>query len=160
VAAHLIKRGGLAGLVAGVMFLLVGIFILIAPPQVAVFNSFGDYLVKVILVVAFALTMAAIVGLHTLQSVRYGLLGAAGSLITFVGYTLTAGITALLMLVGSEALYSVRLIGGLAVLIGSVLLGAMTLRARVLPWWCGVLLIVGFPWAMSWTWSSARGARR
>ena len=21
----------------------------------------------------------------------------------------------------------------------------MTLRARVLPWWCGVLLIVGFP---------------
>ncbi len=50
--------------------------------------------------------------------------------------------------------------GGLAVLIGSVLLGAMTLRARVLPWWCGVLLIVGFPWAMSWTWSSARGARR
>jgi hypothetical protein len=24
-------------------------------------------------------------------------------------------------------------------------LGIMTLRARVLPWWCGVLLIVAFP---------------
>ncbi len=31
------------------------------------------------------------------------------------------------------------------VLGGSILLGAMTLYARVLPWWCGVLLIVGFP---------------
>ena len=30
-------------------------------------------------------------------------------------------------------------------LIGSILLGAMTIRARILPWWCGVLLIVGFP---------------
>jgi hypothetical protein len=30
------------------------------------------------------------------------------------------------------------------VLVGSILLGAMTIRARVLPWWCGVLLIVGF----------------
>ncbi len=29
-------------------------------------------------------------------------------------------------------------------LVGSILLGAMTIRARVLPWWCGVLLIVGF----------------
>jgi len=36
-------------------------------------------------------------------------------------------------------------VGGLAVLIGSILLGAMTIRARILPWWCGVLLIAGFP---------------
>jgi hypothetical protein len=33
---------------------------------------------------------------------------------------------------------------GLVVLVGSILLGAMTIRARILPWWCGVLLIVGF----------------
>jgi hypothetical protein len=31
------------------------------------------------------------------------------------------------------------------VLVGSILLGAMTLYARVLPWWCGVLLIAGSP---------------
>jgi hypothetical protein len=35
--------------------------------------------------------------------------------------------------------------GGLMVLVGSILLGAMTLYARVLPWWCGVLLIAGSP---------------
>ena len=66
-------------------------------------------------------------------------------MITFLGYTLTATVTPVTVLLGSEALYSVRLIGGLAVLIGSILLGAMTLRARVVPWWCGVLPIVGFP---------------
>jgi hypothetical protein len=54
---------------------------------------------------------------------------------------LTAGST----LVEGEALYAVRLIAAAAVLIGSILLGAMILVARVLPWWCGVLLIVGFP---------------
>jgi uncharacterized membrane protein YhaH (DUF805 family) len=66
-------------------------------------------------------------------------------LITFLGYALSATISAVTVLLGSEALYSVRLVGGLAVLIGSILLGAMTLRARVVPRWCGVLLIVGFP---------------
>jgi hypothetical protein len=40
---------------------------------------------------------------------------------------------------------SVRLIGGVAVLIGSILLGVMTIRTRIVPWWCGVLLIVAFP---------------
>ena len=132
-------------MVAAVLFVLAGILILIAPPQEAVFNSFGDYLSEVILVVAFALTLVAIAGLHALQSGRYGRLGAAGSLITFIGYALIVVVAAVSILVGGEALFTVRLLGALAVLIGSALLGAMTLRARVLPWWCGVLLIVGFP---------------
>jgi hypothetical protein len=133
-ASHLIRWGGLAGLLAGVMFVLAGILILIAPPQGAVFNSFGDYLSEVILVVAFALTLVAITGLHALQRGRYGRLGAAGSLITFIGYALIVVVAAVTVLVGGEALFAVRLIGALAVLISSVLLGAMTLRARVLPW--------------------------
>jgi hypothetical protein len=31
------------------------------------------------------------------------------------------------------------------VLVGSALLGVIIIRARLLPWWCGVLLIVTFP---------------
>ena len=72
-------------------------------------------------------------------------MGAAGSSIAFIGYALIVVVAAVSIRVGGEALFAVRLIGALAILIGSVLLGAMTLRARVLPWWCGVLLIVGFP---------------
>lgn len=49
------------------------------------------------------------------------------------------------MAAGDESLSNVRIGGGLAVLIGSVLLGVIILRARMLPWWCGVLLIVALP---------------
>jgi hypothetical protein len=144
-SSHIVRWGGLAGVVAAVMWVLSAVLIFLTPPQSVSFTSFSDYLLQIVLLVAYAGTMVAIVGLHALQSGRYGPLGAAGSLITFLGYALSATISAVTVLLGSEALYSFRLIGGLAVLIGSILLGAMTLRARVVPWWCGVLLIVGFP---------------
>jgi hypothetical protein len=65
--------------------------------------------------------------------------------ITFIGYALIVLVTAVSTLVRGEALFVVHLIVALAVVMGSIFLGAMTLRARVLPWWCGVLLLVGFP---------------
>ena len=142
---RLVRWGGSAGLAAGVAFTVAGLLVLVAPPQEAVADSFRVYLATVILVVAFSSTLGAVAGLHALQSGRYGPLGAAGSFLTFLGYALTAATTAVSVLVGSEAIYSVRLVGGFAVLTGSILLGAMTSRARVLPWWCGVLLIVSFP---------------
>jgi hypothetical protein len=51
----------------------------------------------------------------------------------------------LITVVGGEPLSFVRFMGGLVMVVGSILLGVMTLYARVLPWWCGVLLIVSFP---------------
>jgi hypothetical protein len=53
-------------------------------------SSFSDYLIEVVIVVAFALAMVAIAGLHALQtqSRRYGWLGAAGALLAFVGYAI------------------------------------------------------------------------
>jgi hypothetical protein len=135
VSSDVVRWGGWAGVVAGVMFVLSTTLSLLAPP----------YLFAIIFVVALTLTLVAIAGLHAVQSRRYGRLGAAGSLITFIGYALIGVVTAVSTLVGGEALYNVRLIAAAAVLIGSILLGAMILRARVLPWWCGVLLIVGFP---------------
>jgi hypothetical protein len=147
VSSNLIRWGGLAGLLAGVMYVLADILGDLAPQQ-RVFDSFSDYLQEVIFAVAVAGTLGAIAGLHALHSGRYGRLGAAGSLLAFIGYALFFVRTAVTILVGGQApLYAVRIsiVGALAVLIGSVLLGVMTLRARVLPWWCGVLLIVGFP---------------
>jgi hypothetical protein len=143
-SSGIVRWGGWAGVVAAIMYVLAGTLILIAPLQ-RVFGSISEHLIEVILVVAFAVTLVVIAGLHGLQSRRYGRLGAAGSSITFIGYALIVVVTAVTILVGGEALFAVRLIGALAILIGSVLLGAMSLRARVLPWWCGVLLIVGFP---------------
>ena len=110
-------------------------------------SSFSDYLVEIVVVLAFVLTLVTLAGLHAAQrhSGRYGILGAAGFWLTFSGYVVVLVTVHLTLLAGDEAILSVRLVGGLLVLVGSILLGAMTIRARVLPWWCGVLLIVGFP---------------
>ena len=158
-SSDLIRWGGLAGVLAGVMYVLTDILNLLAPQQ-RVFDSFSDYLIEVIFAVAVAGTLGAIAGLHALQSGRYGRLGAAGSLLAFIGYALIVVVTAVSVLAGGQALYLVRLVGAAAVLIGSALLGATTLRTQIMPWWCGVLLIVGFPWATSPTRSWPRGARR
>jgi hypothetical protein len=136
-SSDLVRWGGLAGVVAGVMFVLAGILILIAPPQRVSFNSFRDYLIEIILVVAFAETLVAIAGLHALQNGHYGRSGAAGSLITFIGYALIVVVTAATTLAGGEALHNVRLIGGLAVLIGSILLGVHPTRTdTAMVVWC------------------------
>ena len=130
--SNLVRWGGGAGVAAGVMFVLSTLLNLLAPQQQGVLNSFSDYLYAIILAVAFALPLVVIAGVHALHSRRYGRLGAAGSLITFIGYALISVLTAGSTLVQGEALYAVRLIAAAAVLIGSILLGAMILRARVL----------------------------
>jgi hypothetical protein len=143
-SSDLVRWGGLAGVAAGVLYVLSAIISLFAPQQ-RVFDSFSDYLIEILFVVALAGTLVAIAGLHALQSGPYGRLGAAGSLIVFVGYALLFVAAAATTLAGREVLDAVFPVGVLAILVGSILLGAMTLRTRVLPWWCGVLLIVGFP---------------
>src|SRR4051812_31235141 len=86
-------------------------------------------------------------GFYTLHSGsgRYGRLGAAGSLLTFIGYAIVFGVIIISILEGGASLLTVRLSAATAVLICSILLGAMVIRARIIPWWCGVLLIVAFP---------------
>jgi hypothetical protein len=145
-SSGMVRWGGLAGLAAAVVFLLSGILTFVAPPQ-GVPSSFSDYLVEIVVVAAFVLTLVTLVGLHAAQrhSGRYGILGAAGFWLTFSGYVIVVVMAHLTLLAGGEPILSVRFVGGLLVLVGSILLGAMTIRARVLPWWCGVLLIVGFP---------------
>jgi hypothetical protein len=142
--SEMVRWGGLAGLAAGLMFLLSGILTLIAAPQI-ILGSLSYYLLEIVLVAAFALTLVTIVGLHALQRGRYGRLGTAGSLLTFVGYALVLVSAHLITVVGGEPVSFVRLMGGLVMVVGSILLGVMTLYARVLPWWGGVLLIVSFP---------------
>src|SRR3712207_737900 len=142
----MVKWGGLAGVVAAVMFVLTTVLMQLAPLQ-RVYDSLSDYLYQVVALVAYAGAMGAILGLHALQSQsgRYGRLGAMGSFLAFIGYAIIFVVTAVSALQGGQALLTVRLIGGVAILIGSILLGVMTIRARLVPWLCGVLLIVAFP---------------
>jgi hypothetical protein len=143
-SSNLLRWGGIAAVIGGVLYVLTGIMGLFAS-QEEVFDSFIDYLIEVLFVLALVGTLVAIAGLHVLQKERYGPLGAAGSLTAFVGHVLLLVAAAATTLAGREALGIVFLLGSLVALVGLTLLGAMTLRARVLPKWCGVLLIVGLP---------------
>jgi hypothetical protein len=147
VSSNVVRRGGLAGVVAAVMWVLSAILILLATPQRVSFDSFSDYLLQIVLLVAYAGTLVAVLGLHVLHSGsgRYGRLGAAGSLLTFIGYAIVLVVIMISISEGGASLLTVRLSAAAAVLIGSILLGAMVVRARIIPWWCGVLLIVAFP---------------
>jgi len=79
-SSQMVRWGGLAGLAAAVVYLLSGILTFIAPPQ-GVPSSFNDYLLEVVVVVAFVLALLTIAGLHAAQrhSGRYGLLGQRAS---------------------------------------------------------------------------------
>jgi hypothetical protein len=142
--SDLIRWGGLAGVIAGVAYLLTGIINLFAP-QSPVFISFSDYLIEILFIVGLVGTLGAIAGLDFLQRERYGRTGAAGSLTAFVGFGLLLVAAVATLLAGGEALDGFFPVGSLAALVGLALLGSATLRARVLPRWCGLVLIAGYP---------------
>ena len=100
-SSEMVRWGGLAGVVAGVMFLVSGILtFIVAPPPQGALGSSGAYLFEVVIVVAFASRLVALAGLHAAQkqSRRYGILGTAGFLLTFVGYALVLVIAHLIRL--------------------------------------------------------------
>jgi len=72
-------------------------------------------------------------------------LGFAGTVLTIAGYAIIGVMTVVSMVQGHASFLTVRLAGAGVLLVGSVLLGVIIIRSRLLPWWCGVLLIVAFP---------------
>lgn len=149
-SSNLVKWGGGAAMVAGLIFV---VFVLLNVQGPATASLLSGPLSAILLIVAVLGQMAGIGGLHALQRGRYGRLGTAGSLLALVGLALplVAGIVASgLGLAGDTSSVTASLVvallfllGLLALFVGLVLLGVATLRARVLPSWFGVLLIVG-----------------
>jgi hypothetical protein len=141
-----IKWGGIAGIVAAALFIVSAILEQLSPLQ-RIYDSVASYLYLGVVVAAYIAVIIAVLGIHALHSgrPRYGRLGTTGTVLTIAGYLIMIVVRMIGMVAGRESLGNVRIGAGLAVLIGSVLLGVIILRARILPWWCGVLLIVAFP---------------
>ncbi len=137
-ASGLVRLGGLAAMLAGVVFLVDEILGLMNP---------APYL-DVMFVVAMLFVLAGMVGFHALQQGHYGRLGWVGFYAIVVG-VLAQVLGLVLLLLGSMALLWLIPVATLAVLVGFALYGVATLRARVLPRWCGVALIVAFPAAIA-----------
>jgi hypothetical protein len=95
-------------------------------------------------VVALLLTATGLIALHMLQKDSYGSLGRAGFYITLAAIVART-LGALVFLADSSALEWISSPATAVMLVGFVLYGIATLRARVLPRWYGLALIVALP---------------
>lgn len=139
----------------------VGLLALLKPGYY-LFDSPSDYLVVVAEGAALLAVFGGIVGLHLFQRDRYGRTGRAGFLISSVGLAMagaghiialpffvflnTGGIFYVLIGLsqGVPLLWgAIYVLGTLLLSVGFLLLGIATLRVRVLPVWCGPVLILG-----------------
>lgn len=145
-SSGVVKWGGGAAILAAVLLVLSAIIDQIAPVE-GIIDAPSEYLHRAVLALAYVAITVAILGIHALHrgNSRYGRLGTAGSLVTIAGYTIIAVITLISTVQDFEYLLTIRIAAAGLVLIGSLILGVIILRARLLPWWCGVLLIVAFP---------------
>jgi hypothetical protein len=141
-----VKWGGIAGLVAAALLILSAILNQMSPVQ-QTYDSAASYLYRGVALAAYIAMIVAVLGIHALHSgtPRYGRLGVIGTGLTIAGYAIIALVTVISMVLGRASLLTIRLPGAVLLIIGSILLGVIIIRARLLPWWCGVLLIVAFP---------------
>ena len=137
-----VRWGGIAGLVAATLMIISAIL-----NQMSAGSASSSLYLDVVVLAAYIAIIVAVLGIHALHSgtSRYGRLGTTGAVLTIAGNAIIAVVTVISMVQGQRSLLPVRLTGAGLVLVGSALLGVIIIRARLLPWWCGVLLIVTFP---------------
>lgn len=146
--SNLVRLGGLAAMVGSGSYAMANLALWFSEPPVTEIvrrldrdrtiqtldNTFYVFLVMG--------AMAAIIGLYTLHRQLYGITGTLASLVAFGGLVLSliAGVGDVLRLYWyvTSPLLDIMLLG-----LGGVGLGVATIAARVLPWWCGVALMVG-----------------
>ena len=143
---NIVKLGGLAGILAAALFLVVAAIDQIAPIDV-VYDSPNEYAHLAVSTAAFLAVVVAVVGVWALKSRtgRLRRLATVAAWLVGLGYGLVALLNVVNLLVGGRSLNNVRLGFALVMLIGSVILGVVILVTQVLPWWCGVLMIIAFP---------------
>lgn len=147
-SSKLVRWGALGALLAATGWMVSGIVALVF--GVAPFGPEGSlswYLIESFDAIAEAGMLVALVGLHVRQAPDYGRLGTAGFVVAFVGTAsiFLATVIYILVVDGSLAVFDIlEYVALLGLLAGFPLLGIATFRARVLPRWCGVLL-VAFP---------------
>jgi hypothetical protein len=120
----LIRWCGPAAVLAGVLFVVNGL-LTVTNPQIPFLNVMSS--------IAVLLMVVGLAGLHALQKGHVGLIGLLGF------YTVIVGILA--QLLGLVDLGFLVMVGALVILVGLALYGIDTVRARVFPLWCGMLLI-------------------
>jgi hypothetical protein len=146
----LIRLGGLAAMVGGVVYAGVGLLKGRLAEELVYIGNIGYGFLVVSLPLG---AMAAIVALYALRRERYGRAGTVLCLTAFLGLALATGALTLRVLATYpiSAFPDAGLFGELIVLgllvatAGMVLLGSLSVAWQILPGWCGIALMVGSP---------------
>jgi hypothetical protein len=137
-SSGLVRWGALGLFLGGTVWLLLGLFNLF-DGLLAIPGRKDDV---VLLAVGLVLTAAGLVGPHALQKESYGLLGRAGFYIA-VASLLARALRDVIFLAGNQTLLHWIVWPSVwGMMVGLVLMGTATVRARVLPRWYGLALIV------------------
>jgi len=129
----MIRWGALAAMLGG-LAAIVEFFVYPLEPTVA----------EGALLAAYVLTAGGLAGFHALHRGSIGGLGWAGLWIASAGSLLAIVATMVALAAGTD-LDLVHSLGALLLIAGYMLHGVAALRARVLPSWCGLALIVVGP---------------
>lgn len=147
---NLIRWGAIGAAIAGVAWALSGVVAFVFAGEYGNTDPTGTlyfYLYEGVHAIAWVGMLLALLGYHVRQTPTYGRLGTAGFMVAFGGTALMLLVTVWWLIIADEApildiLWSVVLLGWI---VGFVSLGVATSRAKVLPRWCGLLLIAYIP---------------
>jgi hypothetical protein len=153
--SRLIGLGALATMVGGGMLVLVALlhraFRLVLSVRAG--DMVLDVGLHVLLVVPLFLVPIGMVGFHTLQMANYGRIGRVGFWTVVVGsIAMGLGLAGYLWWDDPKLLWVASPAGTLGLVVGLIFYGAATLRARVLPHWCGLAFIAALPTAIALVW--------
>jgi hypothetical protein len=136
-AAKNIKIARMAALIGAALFALANAGIVLGEAEYdnpAFNNPIPEWAGASALALGLLLLFVALTGMHGVQKRQAGTIGRIGYLTTSVG-----------LLVGGPMLWPTFVIGAPAIVVGSILFGIATLRARVFSPAAGWLLALGMP---------------
>jgi hypothetical protein len=146
-SSTLIRLGGLAAIMGGVLFVAAPLFGRYFP------QTMQGIPMEAFLVVALLLVPIGMVGFHALQRHNYRRMGHTGFWMVVAGPLAVAlGAASYLWwgsVFGSSLLWLAMPVGPLVLVVGFVLYGIATLQAGVLSRWCGVVFIAAVPVALA-----------
>ena len=138
--SNLVWWGIIGFVLGGIVWIVSGLLVVLAHPITG-----PRPIYFLLFVVALLLTSVGLIGLHALQEGSYGLIGRAGLYTILLAFGAQTLGTADLLWGSSALVWLVSPVGLSVKLVGFVLYGVVTLRARVLPRWYGVALILLIP---------------
>src|SRR5215207_9631929 len=144
--SRLVQWGAIGSVIAGVAWAISDVLALLFPRQEeGPTGSTSFYLIESADAIAEAGMLASLIGLHVVQARSLGRWGRVSFVVAFIGTALvlvsTLWSVILLYRFGTRVPGLLFGLGLLGWLVGFVLFGIATFRARVLPRWAGLLLV-------------------